>query len=240
MSPQPPVVVNPLQIKTIVHWMGYSGCFLLGPGTLILNMLFMIYEPGREARVYCKDMDWYLDTASRSDGCKMSIATDTICESIVHRSINVPTISKTIEYWPYATALVLGTAVINMFTAVIFYSILHEDRYIPFISYISVISMWSVFGTSAYGDSLSLYYAHAVATSILLISTLSYAAIIMYYRRFAVDVFPMVLIIICFWAVMVCVVCSLLYGVEVDDDQSDRGHLLSQVISLNPKLYTLN
>jgi hypothetical protein len=229
------VYVDVARIISLVQWAGYSGCFLLGPGTLILVISFMICSPGEEAKVYCRDLEWYPDTTARSDGCKMNIAVDTTCRDNEFKGINVPTISKTIEYWPYATALVMGTSALNIFTAVVFDSIYHSDRYIPIIWYLSAISMWAVFGTSSYGDNLCLYYAHVVATSLLFITTILYAIVIMYFRKLADKWLPITLLSICVLTTIICILCSALYTLFPKDSLSQ--YQVSQVLAISELVY---
>jgi hypothetical protein len=229
------VFINIARIVSLVQWAGYTGCFLLGPGTLILVISFMICSPGEEAKVYCRDLEWYPDTTARSDGCKMNIAVDTTCNNDKIGGVHVPTISKTIEYWPYATALVMGTAVLNIFTAVVFDSIYHNDKYVPIIWYISAISMWAVFGTSSYGDNLCLYYAHVIATSLLFITTILYTIVIMYYRRLIGKWVPITLLSICLITTIICIVCSLLYSVFPAHGYAE--HQIDQVLAISELVY---
>jgi hypothetical protein len=222
-------------IISAIRWWGYSGCFLLGPGTLILVISFMIHDPSKDARVYCKDMDWYPGTTSRLDGCKMNIAVDTVCKNDISDKIKLPTISKTIEYWPYATILVMGTAMLNIFIAIIFYSIHYNDIYPRTISYISVVSLLGVFGTSAYGDDMFIYNTHVIVTGVLFITSYIYIVTVSSLRSILNKYIVIILLTVCSVAMLICIISLILYNFIKKDNYTE--YVIDQVLATGELLY---
>lgn len=163
------VLLSVNYLKLVTRITGYSGCLLLGPGTMVMVLAFTLGNEESVPMYYC-------------------------AEAFIGGEINaVATISDTVEHWPYVAVFILGAGMSNVCIGIIFVSMLHsgtktpsnsnasrsyqafialvyDSRIVPFLSYATLILMWGMIGSCMRGSApnhvVDLHIALAAAVFI--------------------------------------------------------------------------
>jgi hypothetical protein len=87
----------------------------------------------------------------------------------------VPTVTYSMERWPYATTLVLGVGVSSIFAAEVVCLPWHRNYFQTCMAYVAMVAMWGVFGTCTPRGVAWVDDMHTAVTAILLLSTMAYS-----------------------------------------------------------------
>jgi hypothetical protein len=142
------VKISVKSITWMVRYLGYTGCLLLGPGTVILIHLFYVGNQESREIFYCKEGFG----ASLEQRYEMNV---------------LPTISRVVEHWPHYAAFVLGVGVTHICLGTILMSLLYQKcsvktletntwwyhpNLVPGLGYGVMLLMWALIGSCMRGN----------------------------------------------------------------------------------------
>jgi heme A synthase len=106
-------------------------------------------------------------------------------------------------------AIVLGIASTNLFTSIIFASMVHSDKWSPTAAYICTIATWAMFGTCVgLSETVWINYIHVFAAGLLFVSSAVLATLGIYTRKLQRDPLCVIMLGVMVAAVTTCVVTS--------------------------------